>query len=182
MAQIVSSRQESSYLYYVNRAYLEKGLSNDQIHPQGDFENHSPQAFEFQTASVSNFTKSAKARVRDYMVGALLKWLPALPKSRCQEAFDCLFNHHYYREYLSGVGQTKAESVFMLIFVNQSPTERYVAHAQFSCISKRNERNTYTVNANLSCQRYTYFELKQTDLAEVLRALQNMHMNPGDAE
>ena len=176
--QIVSSVREPTHQYYVNLAYLEKGLQNDQIRFQGKVVNHSPTAFVFpRKTSIWDFTRTANARVRDNMVRALRTWLPELPEERCLEAFDCLFDYHYYKEYLAHVGQQKRESVNMLIFENQKPWKSYVAHVQFNCVTKRNESSTYTVNATLTCQRYTYFELRRIDLDEVIRALQNLDLD-----
>ena len=172
--QIVSSVREPTYQYYVNQANLEKGLLNDEISVQGNVVKHSPTSFVLRRKSrISKFTRSANAKVRDNMARALRNWLPELPEKRCLEAFDCLFDLHYYKEYLTQVGHQKRESMNMLIFVRQ----RYVAHVQFSSVAKRKGRFTYTVNATLTCQRYTYFELLKKDLDTVIRALQNLDLD-----
>jgi len=175
--QIVSSVREPTYQYYVNRAYLEQGLADDHLRFDGGVFNHSPSTFEFRTQRIYDFTRSAKAKVRDDMAYALHNWLRELPVERCLEAFDWLFDHHYYKEYLTDVGLQKRESMKLLISVNLNQRKRYVAHVQFSCVSKRNETSIYTVNATLTCQRYTYFKLREADLDEVIKALQNLQVN-----
>ena len=175
--QIVSSVREPTYQYYVNRAYLEQGLADDHLRFDGGVFNHSPSAFEFRSRSIYDFTRSAKAKVRDDIGGALHNWLPQLPVERCLEAFDWLFDYHYYKDYLTDVGRQKRESMNMLISVNLNQRKRYVAHVQFSCVSKRNETSIYTVNATLTCQRYTYFKLREADLGDVIKALQNLQLN-----
>ena len=173
MVKIVSSVREPTFQYYDNLAYLRNGLSNDEIQFQGYVVNHAPPAFVFNSGRVFDFVRSARAKVRKNMAEFLCRLLSRLPKEECNDALDCLFQYYHYRDSLT-VGTEKRESMTMLIFDNE--TRGYVAHVQFSCVSRQIDQTTFTVNATLTCQRFSYFELQETDFDEMLEALQNLHM------
>ena len=160
MVQIVSSIREPNFQYYDNLAYLRNGRSNDEIQFQGFVINHAPSAFVFDSGRAYDFVRSARATVRNSMAEFLWKLLPELPRGKRNEALDCLFDYYHYRESLD-VGAKKAESMKMLIFDNEY--RGYVAHVQFSSVSRRIDTSKYSVNATLTCQRFSYFELQETD-------------------
>ena len=112
------------------------------------------------------------------MTAFLCGVLQELPQEQCCEAFDYLFDYHHYKECLAQVGNQKAESMNLLIF--RQPDEvndGYVAHVQFSSVARQETQIQYTVNATLTCQRYSYFELQETNLEELFAALQNLNLN-----
>ena len=176
MVIIVSSRQDPSFSYYNNLVSLRNGLQNNAIHFQGLVNNHAPQAFVYNAGRIYDFTRTAKAEVRENMTAYLCGVLPGLQQQDHQiirEAFDCLFDYHTYKGYLDIVGQQRREFLNMLVFDHN---HQYVAHVQFNSATVRSDANQFTVNATLTCQRFTYFELQEAVLAAVLAALQNLHV------
>ena len=177
MFQIVSSVREPTFQFYDNLYYLKNGLSNEDIHFQGNVLSHTPNTFVYDNKRcVYDFTRTAKAEVRNHMAGVLCRWLWRLPNARSREAFDCLFDLHHYKDYLEEVGNQRAESMNMLIFKEpRNILERgYVALVKFKSVTRRNRYRQYTVNATLTCQRFSYFELQENTLEEVLEELQNL--------
>ena len=173
MFQIVSSVRESAIHFHKNLCYLKNGLSNGEIHFQGIFHHDEPPAFVYDNKTrVYDFTRTAQANVRDDMARRLRGWLRGLPTEQSREVFDYLFDYHHYKEYLNVVGKQRAESMKMLIFrrpdrVNQG----YVALVQFSCTSKRHSDILYTVNATLTCERFSYFELQEGSVDQLVEQL-----------
>ena len=63
----------------------------------------------------------------------------------------------------------------MLIFKEPLGVERgYVALVKFNSVTRRNRDRQYTVNATLTCQRFSYFELQESTLDELLEKLQDL--------
>ena len=135
-------------------------------------------------------TSRALPKLQCEMTAFLCGVLQELPQEQCCEAFDYLFDYHHYKECLAQVGNhhykeclaqvgnQKAESMNLLIF--RQPDEvndGYVAHVQFSSVARQETQIQYTVNATLTCQRYSYFELQETNLEELFAALQNLNLN-----
>lgn len=179
MVVIVSSVREPTIQYYDNLFYLRKGLSNGEIQFQGYVHNYAPDAFVFDNKRrIYDFTRSAHATVRNDMTNSLCGLLQELPRDECVEAFDYLFDYRHYKEYLTQVGDRKEESMNLLIFRQPDRVNRgYVAHVQFSSIARRETHIQYTVNATLTCQRYSYFELQEANLEELFAALRNLNLN-----
>lgn len=171
MFQIVSSVREPTFQFYDNLYYLKNGLSDEDIHFQGHVLSYTPDTFVYDDKwRTYDFTRSANADVRDDMASVLREWLSGLPKAQSREAFDYLFDYHNYKEYLKKVGNQRAESMSMLIF----KWPWYVALVKFNSVTRRNCFHQYTVDATLTCQRFSYFELQETTLDEVLEELQNL--------
>lgn len=176
MFQIVSSVREPTFQFYDNLYYLKNGLSNEDIHFQGNVLSHTPNTFVYNNKRrVYDFTRTAQAEVRDHMAGVLCLWLSRLPNARSREAFDYLFDYRHYKDYLEVVGNQRAESMNMLIFKEPLGVERgYVALVKFNSVTRRNGDLQYTVNATLTCQRFSYFELQESTLDELLEKLQDL--------
>ena len=171
MFQIVSSVREPTFQFYDNLYYLKNGLSNEDIHFQGHVRSYTPNTFVYDDKRRTyDFTRSANADVRDDMASVLRDWLPGLPNTQSREAFDYLFDYHHHKEYLKEVGNQRAESMNMLIFKKRG----YVALVKFNSVTRRNRVHQYTIDATLTCQRFSYFELQETTLDEVLEELQNL--------
>ena len=126
---------------------------------------------------IYDFTRSAKAEVRENMTTHLCDILPPGLRQRdrqsIREAFDCLFDYHTYKGYLERVRQQQREALQMLVFHHN---QKYVAHVQFKSTTVKDGADRYTVNATLTCQRFTYFPLQETDLDDILGALENLHV------
>jgi len=86
-------------------------------------------------------------------------------------SITCFSNYHHYKEYLKEVGNQRAESMNMLIF---KKPHGYVALVKFNIVTRRNGGHQYTVNATLTCQRFSYFELQESTLDELPEKLQNL--------
>ena len=180
--QVVASNFDD-FRYYWNLSYIMKGLQNDEVAFIGVVNNYAPEAFVFNTTRVYDFTRSAKAKIRDEMAHHLLQSnvLPGLEKAEghetIKEPFDCLFNYQGYKTRLEQANSTRDESMKMLIFndANGNQAKQYVAHVTFSCDSHRASQQ-YTVYTTLTCQRFTYFPLQVDDFEAVLQALQNLHV------
>lgn len=171
MFQIVSSVREPTFQFYDNLYYLKNGLSDEDIYFQGHVLSYTPDTFVYDDKwRTYDFTRSANADVRDDMASVLREWLWGLPKAQSREAFDYLFDYHNYKEYLKEVGNQRAESMSMLIF----KWPWYVALVKFNSVTRRNWFHQYTVDATLTCQCFSYFELQETTLDEVLEELQNL--------
>ena len=179
MVEIVSLVREPTFQFYDNLLRLRNGLSNGEIQFEGNVYNYAPNAFVFDNKSrIYDFTRTAKATVGKNMTKFLTDVLQELPERKCREAFDYLFEYHHYKECLAHVENQKAESMNLLIF--QQPdevNEGYVAFVLFSSVARREAQTEYTVNATLTCQRYSYFELQETNLEELFAALQYLNLN-----
>ena len=159
-----------------------KGLQNDEVAFTGVVNNYAPEAFVFNKGRIFDFTRSAKATIRDKMTAHLLQpdVLPGLEvgdHETIKEPFDCLFNYQGYKTRLEQANSTRDESMKMLIFndANGNQAKQYVAHVTFSCDSHRASQQ-YTVYPALTCQRFTYFPLQDEDFEAVLQALQNLQV------
>ena len=177
MAIIVSSRKDPTFRYYNNLAFLRNELQNEIIHFQG-FVNSVELTFPVTAGRIYDFTRTAKAQVREdmttYLCGhTVLPGLQQQDRQSIREAFDCLFDYHTYKGHLDMVRQQRRESLNMLVFDHN---QGYVAHVQFNSTTKREAADHYTVNATLTCLRFTYFELQEEGLEDVLEALQNLHV------
>ena len=174
MFQIVSSVQGLPFQFYDNLNYLMNGLSNGQIHFQGNVLSYTPNTFVYDNKRrLYDFTRSAKADVRNRMASILCSWLPMLPNAQSREAFAYLFNYLHYKEYLKGLGNQRAESMYMLIF---NKPHGYVALVQFNIVTRRNGLHLYAVNATLTGQLFSYFDLLESTLDEFLQKLQNLRI------
>ena len=170
--------------YYWNLSYLRRALENNQVAFVGVVNTHTPGAVVFNTARIFDFTRSAKSTIRDNMTTYLnhpnvLPGLEVGDYETIKEPFDCLFNYQGYKRKLEQDNPQRAESMKMLIFndANGDKAKQYVAHVTFSCNShKAVGKRQFTVNAALSCQRFTYFPLQREDFDAVLQALQNLHV------
>ena len=177
MAITILTSSQDDFGYYYNLGFLRRGLQEDEIQFEGFVDNHTPEAIDFDNkARVYDFTRSAQSKIREDMTTRLNGVLPGLTVGDCRkirEAFDCLFNYYAYKGYLDRVGQQRAESMKMLIF-NE---DQYVAHVYFNVTSRRTGLQHFTVTGiALTCQRFTYFPIQETDFAAVLQALQNLHV------
>lgn len=179
MVEIVSTVREPTIRYYDNLFYLRKGLSNGEIQFEGNVHNYSPDAFVFDNKRrIFDITRSAHATVRNDMTNYLCGLLTELPRHQCVEAFDYLFDYRHYKEYLTLVGDRKEKSMNLLIFRQPDQVNRgYVAHVHFSSVGRRETPIHYTINATLTCQRYSYFPLRETKLEDLFAALQNLNLN-----
>ena len=177
--EILTSTQDD-FGYYNNVGYLRRARQEGNVDFQGFVNNYAPDAIVFDDkARIYDFTRSANSTIRENMTTYLSQdeVLPGIqPQDRqnIREAFDYLFNYHAYKEHLDQVHQQRRESMRMLIF---HQAQQYVAHVVFSCISRRTALQQYTVNATLTCQRFTYFQRRETDFAVVLQNLQNLHVH-----
>ena len=180
--QVVASIFDD-FRYYWNLSYLQRALQNNEVAFDGVVNSHAPGAFVFNTARIYDFTHSAKSTIRDNMTAYLnqpdvLPGLEVGDDETLKEPFDCLFNYHWYKASLEQAHPQRAESMKMLIFndANGDKANQYVAHVTFSCNTHRAVgQQQFTVNATLTCQRFTYFPLQVEDFDAVLQALQNLH-------
>ena len=180
--QVVTSIFDD-FRYYWNLSYIRKALQNNEVAFVGVVNNYAPEAFVFNKACIYDFTRSAKAKIRDKMAAHLFQSivLPGLKEAeghaRIKEPFDSLFNYEGYRTRLKQANSNRAESMRMLIFndANGNQAKHYVAHVTFSCDSHRASQQ-YTVYTTLTCQRFTYFPLQEDDFEAVLQALQNLQV------
>lgn len=185
---ILTSIQDD-FRYHYNLARLRMGLQNRRIR----FINAAvPQLEQIQfndKGRVYDFTRSAKARVREDMTTQLNHVLPGLEEEdrrRIREAFDCLFNYFSYKGYLNQVNQHRTEYMNILIFKEaqqlaqqpaQQPAQRYVAHVYFNVTSRRTDLRNYTVQPALTCHRYSHFPLDEIDLEAFLQEIVNLHVH-----
>lgn len=180
--QILTSTQ-GDLAYYENRGFLRGALEAGHVKFQGEVHNHAPNAIVFDDKHrIYDFTRSAKSTIREDMTAYLRRVLPGIQQQdlpEIQEAFDCLFNYHAYKRYLEQVDQQRDESMYMLIFndADGDEAQQYVAHVSFSSISRRTAPEQFTVNATLTCQRFTYFQLQEIDAEVLLQDLQNLHVH-----
>ena len=169
--------------YYDNRDFLKKGLEIGKIDFQDDVKSHE-RTFDYRKKNrICDFTRSAKTDVRENMTTHLCDMLPPGLQQRdreiqkIREAFACLFEYQRYKNCVKEKGQQKSESLRMLIFNHK---QEYVAHVQFSSTTVRDGADRYTVNATLTCQRFTYFPLQNpgVDLDDILliRPMENLHV------
>ena len=177
MAITILSSIQDDFGYYNNMAFLRRGLQEDRIKFVGVVNNYTPEAIVFDNKGrLYDFTRSAQCYIREDMTAYLSGVLPGLTTAdlaQIRGAFDCLFNYYTYKGFLDQVGQQRAESMKMLIF---NEDQKYVAHVYFNVTSRKTASQQFTVTAALSCQRYTYFKVQDTNFTAVLQALQNLHV------
>ena len=177
MAITILSSIQDDFGYYNNMAFLRRGLQEDRIKFVGFVDNYTPEAIVFNNKGrLYDFTRSAQCYIREDMTAYLSGVLPGLTTAdlaQIRGAFDCLFNYYTYKGFLDEVGQQRAESMKMLIF---NEDQKYVAHVYFNVTSRKTASQQFTVTAALSCQRYTYFKVQDTNFTAVLQALENLHV------
>jgi hypothetical protein len=176
--EILTSTQDD-FGYYDNLGYLRKALQEGRVHFEGLVNNYAHDEPPFATARIYDFSRSANSSIRENMTTYLSRnnVLPGIQPQDHQKirvAFNCLFNYFAYKGYLDQVHQQRHESMYMMIF-NQP--QQYVAHVGFSSTSRRTAQEQFTVDAILTCQRFTYFPKQETDFEDVLQALQNLHVH-----
>ena len=162
--QVVASIFDN-FRYYGSLSYLQKALQNNEVAFDDVVNNHAPGAFVFNKSRIYDFTRSAKPTIRDNMTTYLnqpnvLPDLEVGDHETLKKPFDCLFNYHWYKTSLKQDNSQQAESMKMLIFndANGDMAKQYVAHVTFSCNSHRAVgQQKFSVNATLTCQRFTYF-------------------------
>ena len=174
---IVSSTQ-NNLDYYNNRAYLESALLAGHVQFLEEPYICTPEIKFSDKARLYDFTRSARATVREQMVNYLSIALPALTVGDVQMirgALNCFFNYQEYKECFNQGSPQLFESMEMLIF---NPVQ-YVALVKIACTSCLTGPAEYTVFAALTCQRFTYFPVQTTNLEAVLQALQQMYLTIG---
>lgn len=137
-----------------NLDYLRNGLQQGHLCFQGSPIHHSPMYYFGKKRRLYDFTRSARAFIKDEMASFLVNSLgqPQL-RAPLRAAFNSLYD---YWKYHSGV---RCESLSMLIFVyNQGG--QFVAHVTFNSNVFLSAPNQYAVAVTLVCQRYTYFQLR----------------------
>ena len=177
--KLVVSSREDDFLYYNNLAYLRSGLDAQNIHFVGYADVYQPPQFLFQANRTYDFTRTAKATVRENMTGHLMGVLnpTALQeqiRAQLRAAFDCLYDYYAYRGCLEIVRQQRYESLNMLIFYEEGNI-KFVAHVTLSSTTIRAGPNQYSVDLALTCQRFSYFPLQVTEFDRVLEALKRLH-------
>ena len=181
--RIVHPNDDDSFLYYENLAVVLTRLrENENDFRVGDPVDHSEQ-FTFNTNRVYDFTRSAKATIRDYMTPYLLNVLvpDAVPEiveeigEQLRAAFDFLYNNNSYKGSLSAAHQTKNEYLNMLMFINREGT-RLLAHVTFHSISRLAAPGNFTVDAELKTRRFQYFDVHETNFEQVMNEV--MCLNP----
>ena len=151
---VVSSRHPLNYSK--NRNFLTNGLQGNIIHFQ-DFNYYLHPAVVYNKRRLYDFTRTAKAQVRENMTAYLCSVLPGLTrqdKENIRVVFDCLFGYYGYKGNLDVLGQ-QHESLEMLVF---DRNKQYVAHVQFNNTTVISDVHQFTVCPILTCHRYTYFE------------------------
>ena len=134
-----------------NEEYLKYGLLQGNLWFQGPLIRLSS-TFVYNKRRLYDFTRSAKAEVRDRMATFLVDRLgqPGL-EAPLRAAFDSLYNYLKYRY------GTRSESLTMLIFVyNQG--EKFGAKVTFSSNVFEWPPEQYAVATTLVCERFTYFQ------------------------
>ena len=171
--------------YYYNLGYLRRALQDDEVAFIGVVNNHTPDAFVFDNkARIYDFTRSAKSIIRENMTSFLnqpnvLPGLQAEDQDMIKEPFEFLFNNLTgYTRSLRQVFQQHVESMNMMIFndANGDQDQQYIAHVSLACNTRRAAEQQFTVDASLTCQRFTYFPLQEEDFDAVLQAVQNLHV------
>ena len=171
--RVVHPNDDDSFLYYENVTVVVTRLrENENEFRVGDPVDH-PKQFTFDTNRTYDFTRSAKARIRDYMTPYLRNVLvpgeDAVPEidEQLRAAFGFLYNYESYKGSLSAVDQTKNEYLNMLIFINREGT-RLVAHVTFHSISRLAAPGNFTVDAELKIRRFQYFDMQETNFERAI--------------
>ena len=169
--------------YKLNAVKLTEKLQNKAVTKQGKNHLHAKK-FDYEKARIYDFTRTARADIRDDAVGFLHKEevLPGLQEEGqkwIEEIFNGFFNYYTYKRQLENIGCNVSESMFMLIFNDCNGAEdqpRYVAHVTFSVKSCLTSDKKYTVDVTLSCRRVTYFEVQKMDLDDFNQAMKDLHI------
>ena len=176
MAITVLTSIQDNVDYHNNRRYLEKALKEDLVKFDDNKGVNEPETFVFDNKKrVYDFTRSAKAEIRDDMTKYLKRVLPGLSSrglDKIRGAFDCLFNYHdEYKESLKEVNGKRSESMKMLVFNKRGEDNDYVAHVKFNSTSRRTKAKQYTVDVALSYECFTYFPVQETSAEYVFETL-----------
>lgn len=165
--------------YCYNRAYLESALRSGDVQFIPDaFFSRTPEIVFNKKARLYDFTRSARAKVREEMITYLKTALPGLSIGdgpdiqMIRGALNCLFNYQEHKSLFNNL-QPLYDEMEMLIF---NKAYQYVAHVKFESTSCPTGIAEYTVYAALTCQRYTYFPLQYTTPAIVLQAMQGLFL------
>lgn len=150
---MVSVLTQDDFRFSNNLEYLKNGLEQGHLCFQGSPIHYSPMYY-FNKSRLYDFTRSAKAFVRDKMASFLVDELGQTQlKAPLRAAFDSLYN---YWKYHSGI---RYESLLILIFVyNQD--EKFVARVTFNSNTFLSAPDQYAVAISLVCQRFTYFQVR----------------------
>ena len=109
----------------------------------------------------------------------VLPGLQAEDRQVIQEPFECLFSNlpGYKRSLpMNQDLPQRVESMHMMIFNGANVVQPYVAHVSLTCNSHRAAQQQFTVDAALTCQRFTHFPFQEEDFETVLHAFQNLHV------
>ena len=177
MAITILSSTQNNLDYYNNRAYLESALLAGHVQFLEEPYIRTPEINFSDKARLYDFTRSARATVREQMVNYLSIALPALTVGDVQlirGALNCFFNYQEYKECFNQGSPQRFESMEMLVF---NAVQQYVALVKIACNSCLTGPAEYTVFATLTCQRFTYFPVQPTNVEAVIQALQQMHLN-----
>ena len=178
--RVVHTKDDEPIVYYENLAVVRTRMHENEDefrvgHPDVHYEQ-----FSFNSNQVHNFTRSAKARIskkmstrlRDVLVpvGIVREEIREEIRRQLQSAFDFLYNYYTYKGRLSEVGQTKDESLYMFIFINRKEM-MLVAHVTFYSFSKLAAAGNFTVDVTVVCDRFQYFEMRETDFEQVMNMM-----------
>ena len=183
--RVVHTKDDQPIVYYENLAVVRTRVHEN----EDEFHNGHPdvhyEQFSFKSTKVHNFTRSAKARIskrmstrlRDALVpaGRVREGIREEIRRQLQAAFDFLYNYYTYKDRLSEVGQTQDEFLCMFIFINSEET-MLVAHVTFYSFSQLVARDYFTVEVRVVCDRFQYFEMRETDFEQVMNIM--MTLNP----
>ena len=180
MTITILSSIQNNLDYYNNRAYLECALQKGVVQFLDP-----PYICTFEKVFINktrlyDFTRSAKATIRDEMVTHLIYALPGVSIAGDIQMIraalnSCFFNYQEYKEYFYQGSPQLFESMEMLVF---NAVQQYVALVRVACTSCLTGPAEYTVFATLTCQRFTYFPVQPTNVEAVLQALKQMYLKP----
>ena len=98
MAFTLLTSIQDDFGYYMNLAFLQRGLQEGHIHFQGMVNDYAPAAEVFNDKNrLYDFTRSAQSYIRENMTTYLSTVLPGLAMAdlaQIRGAFDCLFNYY----------------------------------------------------------------------------------------
>ena len=106
----------------------------------------------------------------------VLPGLQAEDRVRIQEPFYS--SRLEYNTSLNEFHTHQDESMYMLIFkdANGHQNQQYVAHVGVTCTSRRVKKQQFTVEAFLTCQRFTYFPLEEVNFQSVFQTFLNIRV------
>lgn len=176
---------ENNNSYNFNLGYLLRAIEKGDVRGEGKPKEDHKGGFELKDkARIYDFTRTAQAKAREYIVNYLSQpnVLPGLQEEDQEEIrqiFGCFFNYQKYKNHLQQIGDRREESMSALIFNDGNGIEdqpRYVAHVSFLSISRRTADKRFTVEVRLSCRRFKYFEAQNEDFDAILKALKDLHL------